>query len=262
MSPGLKGDKAKPKSCVIPLLFLVEHGFILYFNVITLYVGTQSCLTLCDPMDCSLPGSSVHRFSRQEYWSGFLFPSPRGFSNPGIKPRSPAVVFSCCYNRLPQIQWLNTTQIYYFIVFEVQSLKIGFMGLKSKVHQGYVFLLKALRGESVPDCSLLSFQRHLPFLACDHITQTSFILYPDSDSPASLFYKVSCDYFGLIQITQNDIPISKSLIYHICKGPFVIQGKIEVPGISYFGRIIMSTKASLSTYPIVSTIFYSSISSA
>ena len=29
------------------------------------------------------------------------------------------------------------------------------MGLKSKVHQGYVFLLKALRGESVPDCSLL-----------------------------------------------------------------------------------------------------------
>ena len=24
---------------------------------------TQSCLTLCDPMDCSLPGSSVHRDS-------------------------------------------------------------------------------------------------------------------------------------------------------------------------------------------------------
>ena len=22
---------------------------------------TQSCLTLCDPMDCSPPGSSVHR---------------------------------------------------------------------------------------------------------------------------------------------------------------------------------------------------------
>ena len=25
-----------------------------------LYLVTQSCLTLCDPMDCSLPGSSVH----------------------------------------------------------------------------------------------------------------------------------------------------------------------------------------------------------
>ena len=31
---------------------------------------TQSCPTLSDPMDCSLPGSSVHGFSRQEYWSG------------------------------------------------------------------------------------------------------------------------------------------------------------------------------------------------
>ena len=30
----------------------------------------QSCPTLCDPMDCRLPGSSVRGFSRQEYWSG------------------------------------------------------------------------------------------------------------------------------------------------------------------------------------------------
>ena len=33
----------------------------------------QSCLTLCDPMDCSLPGSSVHGFSRQGYWRVGLF---------------------------------------------------------------------------------------------------------------------------------------------------------------------------------------------
>ena len=36
----------------------------------------QSCPTLCDPMDCSLPGSSVPGFSRQEHWSGLPFPSP------------------------------------------------------------------------------------------------------------------------------------------------------------------------------------------
>ena len=29
----------------------------------------QSCPTLSKPLDCSLPGSSVHGFSRQEYWS-------------------------------------------------------------------------------------------------------------------------------------------------------------------------------------------------
>ena len=30
-------------------------------------------------------------FSRQEYWSGFPFPSPRDLSDPGIKPRSPTL---------------------------------------------------------------------------------------------------------------------------------------------------------------------------
>ena len=35
----------------------------------------QSCPTLNGPMDCSLPGSSVHGFSRQEYWSGVPSPS-------------------------------------------------------------------------------------------------------------------------------------------------------------------------------------------
>ena len=36
----------------------------------------QSCLTLSDPMDCSLPGSSVHGISRQEYSGGLPLPSP------------------------------------------------------------------------------------------------------------------------------------------------------------------------------------------
>ena len=36
----------------------------------------QWCPTLSDPMDCSLPGSSAHGFSRQEYWSGVPLPSP------------------------------------------------------------------------------------------------------------------------------------------------------------------------------------------
>ena len=49
----------------------------------------QSCPTLCDPLDCSLPGSSAWGFSRQEYWRGLPCPSPRDFPNPGIDPRSP-----------------------------------------------------------------------------------------------------------------------------------------------------------------------------
>ena len=30
-------------------------------------------------------------FSRPEYWSGWLFPSPRELPNPGIEPRSPTL---------------------------------------------------------------------------------------------------------------------------------------------------------------------------
>ena len=48
----------------------------------------QLCLTLCNPMDCSPPGSSVSGFSRQEYWSGLPCPLPGDLPNPGIKPAS------------------------------------------------------------------------------------------------------------------------------------------------------------------------------
>ena len=37
---------------------------------------TQLYPTPSNPMDCSLPGSSVLGFSRQEYWSGVSLPSP------------------------------------------------------------------------------------------------------------------------------------------------------------------------------------------
>ena len=43
------------------------------------------------PVDCSPPGSSVHRFFRQEYRSGFPFHSPRDLPDPGIEPKFPAL---------------------------------------------------------------------------------------------------------------------------------------------------------------------------
>ena len=50
----------------------------------------QSCLTLCDPMDCSPPGSSLSvEFSRQEYWSGLPFPPPGELPDPGVQASSP-----------------------------------------------------------------------------------------------------------------------------------------------------------------------------
>jgi len=51
----------------------------------------KSCLTLCDPTDCSPPGSSVHGIPRQEYWNGLPCPPPEDLPHPGIELESPAV---------------------------------------------------------------------------------------------------------------------------------------------------------------------------
>ena len=44
----------------------------------------QSCLSL-HPMDCSLPGSSIHGISQQKYWSGLPFPSPGNLPDSGVE---------------------------------------------------------------------------------------------------------------------------------------------------------------------------------
>ena len=54
----------------------------------------QSCVTLWDPMDCSLPGSSVRGISQARILSELPFPSPGDLPGPGIKsvfPVSPAL---------------------------------------------------------------------------------------------------------------------------------------------------------------------------
>ena len=48
----------------------------------------QSCPTLCSPMGCNLPVSSVHGILQARNWSGLPFPSPGDLPNPGIKPVS------------------------------------------------------------------------------------------------------------------------------------------------------------------------------
>ena len=54
-------------------------------------IVTQSCLTLCAPIDYSLPGSSVHGILQAKIRSGLSFPSPGDFPNPGIKHGSSAL---------------------------------------------------------------------------------------------------------------------------------------------------------------------------
>ena len=51
----------------------------------------QLCPTLCHPLGCSPPGSSVHGILQAEYWSGLPGPPPGDLPNLGIEPMSPAL---------------------------------------------------------------------------------------------------------------------------------------------------------------------------
>ena len=47
---------------------------------------TQSCPTLCDPIDCSPPGSSPYGISKARILEWVSIPFSRGSSQPRIKP--------------------------------------------------------------------------------------------------------------------------------------------------------------------------------
>ena len=56
--------------------------------VMCVCVCVQSCLTLCDPMDCNSPGFSVHWLLQARILEWVAMPSPGDLSNPGIEPAS------------------------------------------------------------------------------------------------------------------------------------------------------------------------------
>ena len=52
---------------------------------------TQSCLTLCNPMDCGPPGFSVHGILQARILAWIVIPFSKDLPNPGVEPWSPAL---------------------------------------------------------------------------------------------------------------------------------------------------------------------------
>ena len=63
---------------------------ILYIVVSACMLLFQSCPALCNAMDCSPPGSSVHEILQARKLGQVAVSSPGDLPNPGIKPVSPA----------------------------------------------------------------------------------------------------------------------------------------------------------------------------
>ena len=74
--------------CFMSTLF--HESNLICFNYICVLVS-QFCPTLCDPMDCSPPGSSVHEISQATTLEWGAFHTPGDLPSPGIKHRSPAL---------------------------------------------------------------------------------------------------------------------------------------------------------------------------
>ena len=76
-----------PSDLAIPLLIICPKKA----SQLWLLKRAQSCLTLCEPMDCSPPDSLSMGFSRKEYWSRLPCPPPGNLPDPSTEPRSPAL---------------------------------------------------------------------------------------------------------------------------------------------------------------------------
>ena len=98
-SPSSHGQHIQPDGKTQPLTALSENCHLSAFKLLKLNPklvyrlharakSLQLCVTLCNPIDCSPPGSSVHGFLRQEFWSRLSCPPPQDFPDPGIEHTS------------------------------------------------------------------------------------------------------------------------------------------------------------------------------
>ena len=87
-------------------------SWILKFGIICVCVlFAQSCLTLCNPMDCSPLGSSVHEILQARIPEWVAIPFSRDLLDPGIELRSPTLQVDSLPSELQGafgIMWLTT----------------------------------------------------------------------------------------------------------------------------------------------------------
>ena len=64
--------------------------FLIVLSLLFVFLVAQSCMTLCNPMDCRLPGSSVHGILQERILEWVAMQLLQGdLPNPGVERRSP-----------------------------------------------------------------------------------------------------------------------------------------------------------------------------
>ena len=75
----------------------------------------QSYLTLCNPRDCCLPGSSVHGLLQARIWSRLPFPFSGDLPKPWIEPESPTLQADSLLSEPPGKPWNVRMIIYWWL---------------------------------------------------------------------------------------------------------------------------------------------------
>ena len=85
----LKGPRKTWEGPLIAFVFcFFLFSFLNYERIVVVMLVAQLCPTLCNAMDCSLPGSSVHGIFQAKTLEWIAMPSSRNLPNSGIKPAS------------------------------------------------------------------------------------------------------------------------------------------------------------------------------
>ena len=72
-------------------------------------------------------------FSRQEYWSGLLFPSPGDLPNSGIEPGSPTLQADALPSEPPGILLCNFPFVYYLCLVVISKLILASKKMNQEV---------------------------------------------------------------------------------------------------------------------------------
>ena len=120
------------------LRFLHDHEHMndLVEMLLCVYSVTQLCPTLCDPVDRSPPGSSVHRTSQVRILESLS--SPRNLFDPGIEPASPALAGGLFLSPL-SLEKIGVSQCTFKITskFKYRS-RLAYFSVKSGCHRDNV----------------------------------------------------------------------------------------------------------------------------
>ena len=123
------------------------------YTLIMCAKSLQLCLTLCNPMDCSLPGSSVHGILQAGILQWVAIPSSRGFSWSRDQTRISYVSCICRWVLSVQFShsvvsdslwppWTAASQVFLSITDSQSLLKLMF--IESVMPSNYLTLCRPL----------------------------------------------------------------------------------------------------------------------